>query len=583
MSDIFLSYAKEDREWASVLAAALEELGWSVFWERSPPLGTTWRDFIRPEIREARCIIVVWSAASVESDWALEEAYEGRRRRILVPVLVEDVEPPFGFGTLQALDLREWEGSRNDPGFKQLVSEMARLVGPARRGRRMADVRAESNAEAEEGKARQLKEDPSRDVEGTGEPQDAGHVFISYDSTDKERVRPLVKVLEEQGWTVWWDRRIPPGRTFEEVIYDAIQEAQCILVIWTAASVESKWVRKEAAEGERRGILVPALFDDVEIPFAFRDIHAAGLVGYPESVQRRELQELLSAIGSIARQPARKIPQKAPTAAPETQPGPSPAREPRTTTVVAFLRKHRAAARVVLTVAVTLGALAIWRAFPGKEPGTPEPVQKLVGSAGEPDATQEVETLAPGLASLVKITGTTSPGSGFVVAVDDNLATVVTASHVIAGTPRFRVFFAAAPQRPFEVDSQSLIGIQLDELHGLAAFRVRGEIPDNVVPVSLDTDTQLEPGGGRPLVFWGYPTRSLGARMMTGFFSGYEGILIVVDRSVGEGTSGGLLMLDGRVLGLVTAADPLSTYAVRSAVVELALEGWGVELSQAAR
>lgn len=140
-------------------------------------------------------------------------------------------------------------------------------------------------------------------------------IFLSYDSADKERVRPLVELLESQGWTVWWDRKIPPGKTFAEVIEKALQPAKCILVVWSVNSVESKWVRKEAAEGDRRGNLVPILIDDVKIPFEFRDIHAADLVGYPASANETELQELLTAIGNLVGKPARK-PQQQKTEAP---------------------------------------------------------------------------------------------------------------------------------------------------------------------------------------------------------------------------------------------------------------------------
>ena len=106
-------------------------------------------------------------------------------------------------------------------------------------------------------------------------------IFVSYDSADKERVRALVQLLEAQGWTVWWDRKIPPGTTFAAVIEEAITAAKCVVVVWTASSVGSEWVRLEAAEGKRRGIFVPVLFDEVNIPFEFRGIYGAGLVGYP--------------------------------------------------------------------------------------------------------------------------------------------------------------------------------------------------------------------------------------------------------------------------------------------------------------
>ncbi len=79
-------------------------------------------------------------------------------------------------------------------------------------------------------------------------------IFISYDSADKERVRPFVAVLEEQGWTVWWDRKIPPGRKFADVIEEAIQAASCVIVVWSDASVDSDWVNREAAEAQQRSM-----------------------------------------------------------------------------------------------------------------------------------------------------------------------------------------------------------------------------------------------------------------------------------------------------------------------------------------
>jgi len=107
-------------------------------------------------------------------------------------------------------------------------------------------------------------------------------IFISYASEDRNRVIPVVKALERHGWSVWWDRIIPPGKTFAKVIEEALGAARCLIVLWTAASVKSDWVSNEAAEGARRGILIPALLDDVEIPFEFKRIQAANLTDWRE-------------------------------------------------------------------------------------------------------------------------------------------------------------------------------------------------------------------------------------------------------------------------------------------------------------
>jgi len=95
-------------------------------------------------------------------------------------------------------------------------------------------------------------------------------VFISYGSGDRDRVAPLVEAIERRGWTVWWDRKIDAGTAFDREIEKALDDASCIIVIWSEESVESDWVRNEATEGLERGILIPVLIDPVRPPLAFR-------------------------------------------------------------------------------------------------------------------------------------------------------------------------------------------------------------------------------------------------------------------------------------------------------------------------
>ena len=77
MADIFISYAKEDKDEVRPLAKALEKLGWSVFWDVTIPVGKTWRQVIEDELRAAGCVLVVWSNRSIAKEWVLEEAVVG--------------------------------------------------------------------------------------------------------------------------------------------------------------------------------------------------------------------------------------------------------------------------------------------------------------------------------------------------------------------------------------------------------------------------------------------------------------------------------------------------------------------------
>ncbi len=128
-SDIFISYAREDQQRAEMLAQILEGHGWSIFWDRTIPIGKTWRETIGRELNGARCVIVLWSKTSIESDWVQEEADHAKRRGVLVPVLIEDVQLPIGFGSIQAAHLENWDGTQPTQPFRRLIADITALIG----------------------------------------------------------------------------------------------------------------------------------------------------------------------------------------------------------------------------------------------------------------------------------------------------------------------------------------------------------------------------------------------------------------------------------------------------------------------
>ena len=85
MADIFISYAREDQARAEEIAAWLDGLGWSVWWDRRIPLGDHFDDVIEEELDSARCVVVLWSEAARASEWVKTEAHEGHQRNCLIP------------------------------------------------------------------------------------------------------------------------------------------------------------------------------------------------------------------------------------------------------------------------------------------------------------------------------------------------------------------------------------------------------------------------------------------------------------------------------------------------------------------
>jgi hypothetical protein len=123
MSEIFISYKSEDVRRIAPLAFGLQGCGFSVWWDRYLPGGENWHAEIQNALADAKCVVVVWTHATVgqAGDFVRDEAREGKRRGILVPVNLDGVPPPLGFGEIQAIDLRKWNGSTQDLVFQDLV------------------------------------------------------------------------------------------------------------------------------------------------------------------------------------------------------------------------------------------------------------------------------------------------------------------------------------------------------------------------------------------------------------------------------------------------------------------------------
>jgi len=128
-------------------------------------------------------------------------------------------------------------------------------------------------------------------------------VFISYARGDKARVAPLVAAIEAKGWTVWWDPEIDAGQQFDDQIEAELLAAAAVVVVWTATSVGSRWVRGEAREAADRNILVPVRFDAARLPMDVRAIHTIDLDTWNEDTGSAAFQDLARALDSmIARQ-----------------------------------------------------------------------------------------------------------------------------------------------------------------------------------------------------------------------------------------------------------------------------------------
>jgi hypothetical protein len=128
MATIFLSYAAADRARVQPLVTVLEAQGFDVWWDRDISLGESYHRVIEQALKRSACAIVVWSQASVTSEWVTNEASEARKRGILVPVFLDEVEPPLEFRHLQSARLVSWQGATGDANLQQLIAAVRRVV-----------------------------------------------------------------------------------------------------------------------------------------------------------------------------------------------------------------------------------------------------------------------------------------------------------------------------------------------------------------------------------------------------------------------------------------------------------------------
>src|SRR5688572_14647768 len=89
-------------------------------------------------------------------------------------------------------------------------------------------------------------------------------IFISYAHEDREVAKALADAFDQQRWSIWWDDRLRGGNPFRAAIEQALRTAQCVVVLWSPASVESDYVRWEASIGYDNDKLIPVKIEEVD-------------------------------------------------------------------------------------------------------------------------------------------------------------------------------------------------------------------------------------------------------------------------------------------------------------------------------
>lgn len=177
-------------------------------------------------------------------------------------------------------------------------------------------------------------------------------------------------------------------------------------------------------------------------------------------------------------------------------------------------------------------------------------IVRVIGSDGDTDLPEGHPPLDAGSADIAEVHRSTGTG---VVVIDNG--TILTNLHVVTGSKRVKVVFSDG------LESDAMV-VSIQPENDLAVLRAR-RIPDDLVPATLSSTSQLQPGD--EVLAVGFPF-GIGPSATGGIVSGLKRQfqpsddgkrltnLIQFDAAANPGNSGGpLVTMDGSVVGIVTA------------------------------
>jgi DNA-binding response OmpR family regulator len=139
-----------------------------------------------------------------------------------------------------------------------------------------------------------------------GREPDATDLFLSYSRQDLAKIEALAAVLQQAGWSVWWDRHIKTGTSFDKVIEQALTNARAVIVAWSKNSVDSDWVRAEAAYALENNKLLPVRLDGAAPPLRFINMQTVNFASWDGSCADQAFRTLVTDLSHMIGAPEGK-------------------------------------------------------------------------------------------------------------------------------------------------------------------------------------------------------------------------------------------------------------------------------------
>ncbi len=200
-------------------------------------------------------------------------------------------------------------------------------------------------------------------------------------------------------------------------------------------------------------------------------------------------------------------------------------------------------------------------------------------SLGQPSRAQTLEQQKAG---VVKVTATVDgqrrTGTGFIVRLDQDTAYILTASHVVEGDNQPGIEFFTRQNVAVPAETARIEG---GDPRGLALLLVRGKSNLAQGILALPLAERIRLSGGEEVTAIGFPRGGGAWAVVRASVVAREGRDLTIGGSLDEGNSGGPLLKDGEVVGVVTGVEGSFGRAAPVTIARLVLEGWGVRLPTA--
>ena len=128
VAEVFISYARDDRNLVAPIAARLKELGADVWFDVKIESGEPYEDVIEAELKKARAALVCWSKTAASSHWVRAEARLAQKLGIYVPVFVAECELPLALSEIQTNSLANWNGAVSNETWLKVVDRLSKKI-----------------------------------------------------------------------------------------------------------------------------------------------------------------------------------------------------------------------------------------------------------------------------------------------------------------------------------------------------------------------------------------------------------------------------------------------------------------------